>query len=135
MLQSGIRALVALSFISVGCLHFSHDHLFVLLMPPYLPWHHELVWLSGVFEILGGIGLMVPQTRRFSAWGLLALLIAVFPANIHMALYSVELPVEFLPQSEFGRWVRLPFQFVFAGVVWWVGLRKPGGELTDAAEI
>lgn len=120
-----VRWASALSFVAVGVLHFTHDHVFVLLMPPYLPWHLELVWLSGVFEILGGVGLLVPATRRFAAWGLLALLVAVFPANVHMAMAGVELPVEGLPQSDAGRWLRLPFQLVIAAQVWFGGLWTP----------
>ena len=60
----------ALSFITVGVMHFTHEYIFLPMMPEFLPYHLELVWLSGVFEILGGIGILVPQTRRFSAWGL-----------------------------------------------------------------
>jgi uncharacterized membrane protein len=115
---------MAASFAIVGVLHFTHAHIFLLMMPPYLPWHLELVYLSGVFEILGAIGLLVPKTRRFAAWGLLALLVAVFPANIHMALYSVELPLD-IPQSEAGRWIRLLWQPVIAAGVWVTGLWDP----------
>lgn len=131
--QRLLRPLTAASFVGVGVLHFTHDHLFVLLMPPYLPWHLELVWLSGVFEILGGVGLLVPRARRFASWGLLALLVAVFPANVHMAMAGVELPLDGLPQSDTGRWVRLPFQLVIAAQVWFVGLwRAPAGAGPDA---
>ena len=79
----------ALSFITVGVMHFTHEYIFLPMMPDFLPYHLELVWLSGGFEILGGLGILVPQTRRFSAWGLLALLVAVFPANINMALNGI----------------------------------------------
>ena len=120
-IQNGVRPLVALSFILVGILHFTHASIFVGIMPPYLPWHLELVWLSGVFEILGGMGLMIHQVRRFSAWGLLALLIAVFPANVHMAVNGVFIDVP-LPQSQIGLWLRLPMQLVIAAQVWFVGL-------------
>ncbi|MEC8050274.1 MAG: hypothetical protein VX210_05720, partial [Myxococcota bacterium] len=58
----------ALSFITVGVMHFTHEYIFLPMMPEFLPYHLELVWLSGVFEILGGLGILVPQTRRFSAW-------------------------------------------------------------------
>ena len=120
-LQRILRIFTALSFIIVGILHFTHASIFVGIMPPYLPWHLELVWISGVFEILGGIGLIIPQTRRFSAWGLLALLIAVFPANLHMALNGVFIDVP-IPQSQIGLWLRLPMQGVIALQVWFVGL-------------
>ena len=66
---------------------------FVRAMPPYLPWHLGLVYLSGVFEVAGGIGLLVPRVRVAAAWGLIALYVAVFPANVHMALHADELVV------------------------------------------
>lgn len=110
-------------------LHFTHVHLFELVMPAYLPWHRELVLLSGVFEILGGVGLLVPATRRFSAWGLLALLVAVFPANLNMAIHEIHLPVDWLPQSRTGLWIRLPFQLVIALEVWFVGLWEPESDV------
>ena len=120
-----LRWLTAANFVTVGVLHFTHVHVFLVMMPPVLPWPHELVWLSGMFEILGGVGLLVPYWRRFSAYGLLALLVAVFPANIHMAVNEVSLPTESLPQSPAGLWARLPFQLVFAAQVWFVGLWVP----------
>ena len=135
-IQLVIRWVTAANFIGVGVLHFTHDHVFLPMMPPFLPWHLELVWLSGLFEILGGIGLLVPFARRFSAWGLLALVVAVFPANVHMAMNEVYLPIEWLPQSKTGLWVRLPFQLVIAVEVWLAGLWVPGGEpAADAPDV
>lgn len=116
-LRALVRAWMAINFVVVGVTHFTHADVFAAIMPPYLPLHLELVWLSGVFEILGGIGLLIPKLRRAAGWGLLALLIAVFPANLHMALNEVYLPVDWLPQSQVGLWVRLPFQLVFAAAV------------------
>lgn len=113
-----VRWWLGLSFAAMGVLHFTHADLFVAIMPPYLPWHLELVWISGVFEALGGVGLLVPATRRLAGWGLLALLVAVFPANVHMAINEVYLPVDWLEQSRTGLWLRLPFQLVFAAGVW-----------------
>ncbi len=89
-------------------------------MPPYIPYPQELVYLSGVFEILGGIGLQVAATRRFAGYGLIALLVAVFPANIHMAVHSEmfpEMPVVLL-------WVRLFFQPLIMAWVWSCAIRK-----------
>ena len=120
--QRILRLLVAANFIGVGVLHFTHLHVFLAMMPPYLPFHQLLVHVSGLFEILGGIGLLVPKVRRLAAYGLLALLVAVFPANLHMAMNEVYLPIEWLPQSRTGLWLRLPFQLVFALEVWFVGL-------------
>ena len=114
----------AISYVVVGVMHFTHEYIFLPMMPDFLPYHLELVWISGAFEILGGIGLVVPQTRRFAAFGILALLVAVFPANINMAINGIAIDVN-VPQSDFGRWLRLPFQFVFAAQIYYVGLWRP----------
>lgn len=118
-LREIVRIWFALNFIAIGVTHFTHSELFVAIMPHYLPLHLELVWLSGVFEIAGGVGLLFPTLRRVAGWGLLALLVAVFPANLHMALNEVYLPVDWLPQSRIGLWIRLPFQLVFAAAVFY----------------
>ena len=123
--QTLLRWVCALNFIGVGILHFTHPAVFELMMPALLPAHRELVWVSGFFEILGGLGLLVPATRRFAAWGLLALLLAVFPANINMAVNEIYLPTDWLPQSKAGLWIRLPLQAVIALEVWFVGLWRP----------
>lgn len=110
-------SLGALSWLAVsaGVLHFVTPQFFIDMMPAALPEHALLVYVSGVFEILGGIGLLVPRTRRFSAFGLIALFIAVFPANINMAVNHItptgtsELPVWVL-------WARLPLQGL---LIWW----------------
>jgi len=127
-IQKLVRIFCAISFVGIGISHFTHADLFVGIMPTYLPWHRELVWLSGFFEVLGGLGLLVPTWRRFSAWGLLALLVAVFPANIHMAMNEVYLNVDWLPQSRIGLYVRLPMQLVIALEVWFVGLWEPASQ-------
>ena len=120
--QVVLRWFCALNFVGIGVLHFTHLPTFLPMMPDYLPLHRELVWLSGAFEILGGVGLLVPATRRFAAWGLLALLVAVFPANLNMAMNEIYLPIEGLPQNKAALWLRLPFQLVFLAEVWFVGL-------------
>ncbi|TNE85594.1 MAG: DoxX family membrane protein [Deltaproteobacteria bacterium] len=122
-IHTPLRWFTAATFVLVGVLHFTHADTFVRMMPPYLPWHLELVWLSGVFEILGGVGLLVPFSRRFATFGLLALLVAVFPANVHMAMNEVYL--DGLPQSPVALWLRLPYQLVIALQVWFVGLWQP----------
>jgi len=84
-------------------------------VPPYIPWSLAMVQISGVCEIVGGIGLLLPQVRRAAAWGLVALLIAVFPANIYMVTDPVAAGAGSL--SPLVLWGRLPLQFVF---IWWV---------------
>ena len=105
-------------YIFAGVNHFRVPDFYVAIMPPYLPWHLELVWLSGVAEIVCGVGLLIPRTRRLAAWATIALLIAVYPANIHVALHNVPMA----GQSEglgVWTWVRLPFQFVLIAWAWW----------------
>ncbi|MEO8623421.1 MAG: DoxX family protein [bacterium] len=78
--------LIALLFAVSGALHFVKSEYYVRIMPPWLPAPLALVLISGVFEILGGAGLLLPATRVIAGWGLIALLTAVFPANVQMLL-------------------------------------------------
>jgi uncharacterized membrane protein len=114
------RAIVAVVlgalFIFAGSMHFMRTEFYLRMMPPYIPAHLLLVQISGVCEILGGIGLIVPLTRRIAAIGLIALLIAVFPANIQMALHP-DLYRDIGPPSAFL--IRLPLQLVAIYLVWW----------------
>ena len=116
--RAGFRIALALLFIAAGIGHFVRTEFYVRIMPPYLPWHKELVLISGVFEILGGLGLLVPALRRAAGWGLLALLVAVFPANVQMA-------VDIWQREGWTIWfvvwlLRLPLQLVLLAWVWWV---------------
>ena len=116
--RGAIRAWFAINFIVVGITHFTHESLFVAIVPPWLPAPLAMVHISGVAEIAGGVGLLVPKVRRAAGWGLLALLVAVYPANIHMAVNEVYVPADWIPQNHLGLWLRLPLQFVFALGVW-----------------
>jgi uncharacterized membrane protein len=80
----------AVFYLAAGALHFIKPAPYLRIVPPYIPWHAAMVRVSGAFEILGGLGLLLPATRRVAAWGLVALLIAVFPANLYMAMHPVE---------------------------------------------
>ncbi|MEZ4462836.1 MAG: hypothetical protein R3E66_24535 [bacterium] len=122
MARDILRILVGLGFIGIGIVHFVAPEPFLTIMPAALPWHLALVYISGAAEILGGIGLMIPKTRRAATWGLLLLLLAVFPANINMAVNEIYL--DGMPREPWLLWARLPFQFVGAAVVYWVGLAK-----------
>ena len=82
-----MQGLLALLFVGAGVNHFLHADFYANIIPPYLPWHFALVYISGVFEVLLGVLLLVPKVTPLAAWGLIALLIAMFPANIHMALH------------------------------------------------
>jgi uncharacterized membrane protein len=93
--------------IAAGIGHFVKPAPFVAIVPKALPNPLLLVYLSGVFEILGGAGLLVTRAQHFSAWGLIALFIAVFPANINMLVNRVALGIDIAPWM---LWVRLPLQ-------------------------
>ncbi len=97
-------------FIGAGCLHFLFPDLYTAVVPAYLPYPRALVLISGVCEILGGVGVVVPTVRRFAGYGLIALLIAVFPANIDMAMKSVY--AHGLPLASLLLIARLPLQFL-----------------------
>ncbi|MFT5432140.1 MAG: putative membrane protein [Myxococcota bacterium] len=119
MVKKIVRAGFGLSFVGIGLMHFVDPAPFVMIVPPFLPWALALVYISGFFEIAGGIGLIVPKTRRAAAFGLLALLVAVFPANIYMLTHEVY--IEGMPREKWMLWARLPFQVVFASLVIWTG--------------
>tara|TARA_B100001769_G_scaffold178119_1_gene140610 strand:- start:875 stop:1303 length:429 start_codon:yes stop_codon:yes gene_type:complete len=100
---------LAAFFINVGIDHFVNPDFYLSIMPPAFPLHIEAVYISGIFEILGGIGVLIPKFRRFSGWGLVALLIAVYPANIYMAISPDTFPD--IPVS--ALYFRLVLQFIF----------------------
>ena len=103
--------------------HFTNTEGFERIVPPYLPAARVLVYVSGIFEILGALGILLPATRAFAGWGLVALLIAVFPANVYMATAAIKFG-NFPPQPWMA-WARLPLQFVLiAAVVWSCELMK-----------
>lgn len=107
------RWVLVVFFVLAGANHFLNPRPYLSMVPSYLPWPAALVWISGVAEVMGGLGLLLSASRRFAAWGLIALLIAVFPANLNVALNGwpgVDLP-------NWALWLRLPLQIVF---IWWV---------------
>ncbi len=118
MVRSGFRWLLAALMVLVGVLHFVVPEPLVEIMPSYLPWHFALVLISGGFEVLGGIGLLIPRTRVAAGWGLIALYIAVFPANLWMATEGIQ--PEGLELSPTMAWARLPMQVVLIALAWWV---------------
>lgn len=102
-------------FLASGIGHFVDSDAFVAIVPPYLPSPLALVAISGAFEIAGAIGLLLPATRPAAGIVLILLMIAVFPANLHMALHADEFP-RFAPWL---LWVRLPLQAVLIAWAWW----------------
>jgi uncharacterized membrane protein len=124
VLRVMLRVLLAIGFVFIGTLHFVRPGFFEQIVPPYLPWPLALVYISGFFEISGGCSLLIPPLRRAAGWGLIALLIAVFPANLHMAINDVH--VDGKATSPLLLWLRLPLQLVFIVWVWWCAeLRLP----------
>lgn len=101
--------------IGVGVLHFTREPFFTRIVPAWLPAPRLLVYVSGLFEVALGVGLLVPRTRKLCGLGLVALYIAVFPANVNMALHP-ELGGTVPP---WALWVRLPLQLVLIGLAYW----------------
>jgi uncharacterized membrane protein len=112
-----LRVVLAFCFVGAGILHFRRPEFYLKIMPPFLPYPLELVYVSGVFEILGGVGLLIRSLRPAAGYGLLALLVAVFPANIQMAVDVVSTQ----PGTTWS-WVavlRLPLQVPLLLWVYW----------------
>ncbi len=110
------RVLLGLIFVVAGALHFRAPGAYEQIMPPYLPLHRELVYLSGALEIAGGLGLLAERTRRIAGVGLILLLVAVWPANLQMLLdaRAAEKPLWWVALL----WARLPLQLVLIAWVW-----------------
>ena len=105
-------------YVFAGANHFMDSDFYLPMMPPYLPTHRLLIDLSGLAEIACGIGVLVPQTRVVAAWGTVALLIAVFPANLHVAIHN--LPIGGASEGAGPlNYVRLAFQPVLIAWAWW----------------
>ena len=108
------RWLLTLFMVAAGANHFVSPDAYVAMMPAMLPAPLTLVHVSGVAEILGGLGLILGATRRLAAWGLIALFIAVFPANLNMAIHHLPLGTYQVPS--WALWARLPVQVL---LIWW----------------
>ena len=100
---------LSLFFVYFGIDHFVNPDFYLSIMPPAFPLHAEAVYISGLFEILGGICVLIPSLRKLAGWGLIALLVSVYPANIYMAINP-----EAFPEISIGLlYFRLPLQFLF----------------------
>ena len=107
--------IMAAFYIFAGYNHFKNPKFYLHMMPPYLPWHRTLNYLSGAIEVFLGLLLLCPEYSTAAAWGIIALLIAVYPANIYH-LTSAKPGGKF---PKWGLWLRLPFQAVFIAWAWW----------------
>lgn len=116
-------------YVVAGVLHFVVPQLYVQIVPPIFPAPLAMVYLSGLAEIAVGIGLLFGRTRRYAAWATIALLVAIFPANVYMATHGVV--IEGMPgggdPSGLVRWGRLPLQGVLILWAFWY-TRPPTGE-------
>ncbi|MFN3852247.1 MAG: DoxX family protein [Spirosomataceae bacterium] len=106
------KYLLSALLVFAGTMHFVQEKFFLKAMPPYIPYPKAAVIVSGIAEIAFGVGLLFEPTRSLAAWGIIALLVAVFPANIYMATSG-----RFSKIPSWALWLRLPLQFV---LIWWV---------------
>lgn len=115
-----LRVLLATLFLFAGSVHLTNPALFLPIMPPWIPSHLFCIEASGVFELLGGIGLLIParQAQFITGWGLVLLLVAVFPANIYMAAAHIQ--VHGFPPKSWMSWARLPLQPLLILAILWV---------------
>jgi uncharacterized membrane protein len=108
--------LLAVFFIAAGILHFVMPGKYEGMIPFWIPDHPFIVKLTGVSENVGGIGLLIPRTRIAAGWGLIILLIAIFPANVEMLRQAYTMESSSLWRT--ALWMRLPLQGV---LIWWIG--------------
>jgi len=124
ILRTLVRLLLAALFLFAGTLHLRDPELFLPVMPPWIPFHLVCIQISGLFELLGGLGLLlgllIPAraVQVLTGWGLALLLLAVFPANIYMALAHVK--IHGFPSQPWIGWARLPLQPLLIVAVLWV---------------
>ncbi|MBX3193176.1 MAG: DoxX family membrane protein [Labilithrix sp.] len=118
-LKRAARLVLAAAMVWIGVLHFVRPEGFVRIVPSFLPAPLALVYVSGFFEIAGGLGLLVARVHRAAAWGLIALYVAVFPANVNMAINDIPLGADRIPTALL--WLRLPFQALFIAWAYWLG--------------
>jgi uncharacterized membrane protein len=107
--------LVTLLFVLAGINHFINTAFYVNIMPPYIPAHVMMVYLSGFFEVVGGVGVLIPSLRRAAGWGLIALMIAVFPVHLHMVTH----PLSYFAIPFWAIVARIPLQFLLIAWVEW----------------
>jgi uncharacterized membrane protein len=121
-LKTALRWVLTVFMVAAGVNHFVSPADYVAIMPAALPAPLALVYVSGVAEVLGGLGLILPATRRLAAWGLVILFVAIFPANVNMAVN--QLPLGSGRPPAWLLWARLPLQAVLVAWAWWY--TRPG---------
>lgn len=117
-----LRWLATIFFLIAGALHFVIPEFYMAMMPPFIPFQSFFIVLTGIAEMAGGIGLQIPNVRRVTGMLMIALLVAIFPANIYVAIAQPELPdITYSPES---MWWRLLLQPLFIAWVWLVSLKR-----------
>ena len=111
-----VRKLCGVLFVFTGTMHFLETKRYEAIMPPYVPAHREMVLASGVAEVAGGLAVLTPGMERPARWWLLALLAAIFPANVHMAVNPDQIK-GLPPIPRWLLWARLPLQGAFVALV------------------
>ena len=119
-----LKGILSVCMIVAGILHFATPEPFIKITPDVLPFPAAIVYISGVIEIILGISLLIPKLQTPAAWGLIALFLAVYPANLNMAFNHIE--IEGIPNTWWFQAIRLPFQFVLIAWAYW--FTKPGAE-------
>jgi uncharacterized membrane protein len=122
VVRRALLGLLSAFFVTAGVSHFTNPGFFSNIVPPFLPWPLGLVYVSGVAEIALGLAVLVPSLRTAAGWGLVALLVAVFPANVYHAVAQkpfVDAPTWMPPATPLGLWLRLPVQPLLAAWAWW----------------
>ncbi len=120
MTRNVVVWLLGLFFVGAGANHFLNPAPYLSMIPPYLPKPEALNIISGGAEIAGGIGVLIPQTRVWAGWGLIALLVAVFPANLQVALHGWK----GVNIARWILWARLPFQPLLIALVYWATIKR-----------
>ena len=118
-----MRIVAAVAMVAIGITHFTSPGGFVKIVPSFLPAPLALVYISGFFEIAGGLGLLLERTRRAAGYGLIALYASVFPANINMAVNEIQPTDGHIAPALM--WLRLPFQIGFIALAWWLARGQP----------
>ena len=119
---------MSLLYVIVGIKHFTNTEFFIAIVPPIINWKAEAVLISGVVEVMLGVLLLFKHTRKLAAWGLIFLLIAVFPSNIY--LYISDYAREIVEISKDQALFRMPFQIPLLIIAYWHAKEKPSKQLS-----
>tara|TARA_B100000900_G_scaffold407728_1_gene420867 strand:+ start:486 stop:896 length:411 start_codon:yes stop_codon:yes gene_type:complete len=124
---------MSLLYVIVGVKHFTNTDFFVAIVPPIINWKEEAVLISGIIEVILGLLLLFNQTRKFAAWGIILVLIAVFPANIY--LYVSDIARDIIGVSKVQALIRLPFQIPLMIIAYWHTKEKHTNQLSITCSI